>query len=1477
MNADLTGRIVRILRSDKETAGTGFVVADGLVVTCAHVIASASQPKEGRAGEDVKLVFRANGQVALAEVVADWWRPSDGGDVAFLRLKEPLPVGVSPPPLGSSRGTGNHAFQTFGFPSASPEEGIWGDGHILAETLIQGMRMLQLSSSQITSGFSGAPVFDTVNRRVVGMVTAIASQDAHGRMAETAFITPTETLRMICLQLVLSDVQPYLGLAAFGEADAEFFFGRRREVERLLASLGHEPRFLAVLGPSGSGKSSIVQASLIPQLRRGGVPGSDSWGIITARPGDRPQENLEARGLDGAGKGLAEAARSWLAKSPDNTRLVLVLDQFEELLATVSSEKRQDFLEQLGELLEADLPITLLLIMRDDFFSRLAKEAPPSLFEWVQRGFVHISAGLDESELKEIIEGPAGKVGLQFEEGLAEVVVKDVLVGGERAGRSTILPLLEFALTELWRRRKEGYLTHEAYSAIGGVTGSLTQWADQAYQSLCNEGLGEMARRVLTELVNLGDERQGIPDSRRRRTLEDFGNDAAGMEAARKVVMRLADARLVTTSFDQQNKQETVEIIHDSLIREWGRLRQWLREDRSFLAWDRELEKKAAAWEEGKRDEGRLLRGLDLSEAESWRENRGRDLGEAEERLIAASLSLQERERREKEQRRKRIILGLAAFSALALVLAGAAFWQWNLSEQKTGEALGLYLASQSMPIEPTSESDWMKKVLLAVESLRQKETAQGDLALRESIALLGVPLSELNHNDSVSSVDFSPDGKKIATASFDRTARIWDVQSGKELHKLTHEDTVYIMAFSPDGKKLATASVDRTARIWDVQSGQELHKLTHEEQVWSVTFSPDGMKVATASDDKTARIWDVQSGQELHRLTHEGHVNSAAFSPDGMKVATTSDDGTVRIWDVQSGQELHRLTHENQVLSVAFSPDGKKIATAAFDTAAIIWDVQSGQELHKLPQYGSTGHVAFSPDGQKVATTSVGNASIWDVQSGQELHKLPYPNNGMMDFVAFSPDGKKVATAGFETTAFIWDVQSGQELQKLPQCGSVNYVAFSPDGMKVATASHDNTARIWDVQCDQEHHKLIHGNKVSYIAFSPDGKKVVTACDDNNVSIWDVQSGQELHKLPQEGWVNSVVFSPDGKKVVTACNDNAARIWDVQSGQELYKLIHEGWVTSVAFSPDGKKIATASHDNTARIWDVQSGQELQELHHDDDVNCVAFSPNGKSVATDSGDNASIWDVQSGQELHRLPHKDGVRAVVFSPDGMKVATANFDNASIWDVQSGQKLHELTHKNGVDSMAFSPDGKKFATVGGDETTRIWDVQNGQELHKLVHPGVVYSVAFSLDGKKIATASGDLARIWDVQSGQELQEIPHEGWVNSVAFSPDGKKIATASDDGTARIWPVSAEDLIKEACNRITTNLTAGEWEIILRESDCKTCPREWRFNRSNDFLGDIKNSLKRAQRLLQPSSDSGAIPGECQPCIADGLSKKMPH
>jgi WD40 repeat protein len=1440
---DLRVGIVRILKSDGKTAGTGFVVNDeGLIATCAHVIPPGAQPRGNSVPGKVELIFSATGEKKSAYVDIAWWKPADKDDVAILRLEDALPKGVQHLILGSSLGTYDHKFETFGFPDKNPEEGIWGGGQILHETRIRGINVLQLVAPEVTIGFSGAPVLDTVSRRVVGMVTAILTPDDNGRMRDTAFITPAETLRMICPHLELSDVKPYLGLEAFTESYAEFFFGRRREVEKLLASLKSEPRFLAVLGPSGSGKSSVIQAGLIPGLRQGKISGSDRWGIITARPGDRPHNDLEAKGLDGACKGLAEAARNWLARNQDKTRLILIIDQFEELFTMVLPEKRQDFLMQLKDLLDLDIPITLILVMRDDFFGRFAQEKPSALFELVQRGFVHISARLEKEELEEIIEGPAKKVGLHFDKGLADAVVKDVLESnaeGKREGRSTILPLLEFALTELWRRRKEGYLTHEVYSSIGGVTGSLTQWADQNYQSLSNEGLGDIARLILTELVNLGDERQGIPDSKRRRTLEDFGNNPIEREMIRKVVMRLADARLITTSFDQQSKHEMVEIIHDSLIREWARLRQWLKDDRDFLAWKRELEKDAKEWTQTSHkeaillDEGLLLRGRKLNDAERWLQERGMDLGYKEREFIQASARMREKER-EKEERartlRKRIPL-VVGLSLIFLILAGFASYQWISADERGKESNALYLASNS-DLSRNNPSKFIDSVKYGIESLRNRITFQGDLALRRDLAILPLPISVMKHQDSVSNAAFSPDGDRLVTSSDDNTTRIWDAYSGKELISLEIDSLVNFVAFSPDGNHVATASRDKTARIWDAYSGIELARVEHDSPVNSIAFSPDGKRMATASDDNTSRICDAYSGKELIRIELNGSVNSVAFSPDGNHVATASRDKTARIWDASSGKELARMEHGSSVKSIAFSSDGKRVATASGemydlsqegpDNAARIWDASSGKEIARMEHISPVNSIAFSPDGKIVATASdYKYVFIWDAFSGKELERMEHGSS--VNSIEFSPDGIRLATASYDNTARVWDVTSGKEITRIGHNGSVNSVAFSPDGIYIATASGDHTTRVWDASSEKELTRLEHDGSISMVAFSPNGNHVATSSYDNTARIWDASVGKELARMEHGGPVNSIAFSPDGNRVATSSYDNTARIWDTYSGKELIRLEHDGPANSAAFSPDGNYVATSSYDNTARIWDASAGKELARMVHDGPVSFAAFSPRGNHVVTVSWDStARVWDASSGKELVRKELKNGsASSAAFSPDGTSVVTACSDYAIyIWDASSGKELSRMKHGGVVYAATFNPDGTRVVTASEDKTVRVWDASSGKELARMKHDDVVYSAAFSPEGTRIATACGDgTARIWDALLSKELARIELEGPASSVAFSPDGTRIVASCGDRTAQVSFSRSEGLLCEACRYLECNLTTDAW----RDQYCRDC------------------------------------------------------
>lgn len=630
--------VLRVLKGDS-VVGAAFLVSARLVVTCAHVVESAG----AKAGGEIALCL-SDGTLVEAVVEPEFWRDPNREDVAILRLKENIDH-AAPLLLGASSGISGHSFSTFGFPRQGQE--LAATGEIVGQAAIQGIKVLQLRSTEVTPGFSGAPVFDNTTRRVVGMVVAISPPDEYQRLGTTAFAIRSEAIREICTELQLSEICPYRSLDVFNEEDAQFFFGRERVVQKMIDSLKREPRFLAVLGPSGSGKSSAVRAGLTPELRRGRVPGSDKWGIITIRPTHQPFEQLDAAGLSKSAAGIEIAVRSWLDNHPGRTRLVLMIDQFEELLVSTPEDVCEKFIRELASLLDAPLAITVVLTLRDDFYSRFLQRAA-SLAGRLERGLVNIPPTLEPEELRAMIAGPAQKVGLMFEEGLVADIINDATEAGYTKGmaRSTILPLLEFALTELWEKRQENQITHQAYDALGGVTGGLAQWADQAFYDL-TENQRIAARHVLTELVRLGDETEGLLDTRRRLPLGEFGES----EEVLQVVKHFADRRLLVTS--SVKGREYVEIIHDMLVREWEHLQGWLRENREFFAWRQSIEESVGKWNEDRSDESYLFRGVRLAEAEKWASAYQNELGALEQDFINAGIELRERELHEAEEKRQ--------------------------------------------------------------------------------------------------------------------------------------------------------------------------------------------------------------------------------------------------------------------------------------------------------------------------------------------------------------------------------------------------------------------------------------------------------------------------------------------------------------------------------------------------------------------------------------------------------------------------------------------------------------------------------------------------------------------------------------------------------------------------------------------------------------------------------------------------------
>ncbi len=717
----------------------------------------------------------------------------------------------------------------------------------------------------------------------------------------------------------------------------------------------------------------------------------------------------------------------------------------------------------------------------------------------------------------------------------------------------------------------------------------------------------------------------------------------------------------------------------------------------------------------------------------------------------------------------------------------------WSQVKSERDRALAVQQASES-EILRSYPAKILQSVQMAVQSLSHYQTLEGYLAIRRGLSLLPGGKAQLLHNDSVSVVAFSPNGSMLATGSDDKTARIWDGQTGIELQRLEHDGSVMAVAFSPDGSKLATASDDNNARIWDVLTGNELQRLEHDGLVRVVAFSPDGSKLATASDDNNARIWDVLTGNELQKLKHNDPVWTVAFNSDGNKLATGSKDHSACIWDVQTGKELQKLEHDSIVWTVAFSPDSNMLATGCDNKTVRLWDVQTGIELKRMTHDRSVYEIAFSPDGGKLATGSGDRtARLWDVKTGNELLRLKH------DFwvlaAAFSPDGRRLATGSGDNTARLWDAENGKELLRMQHASLVNAVAFSPDGRRLATGSSDNSARLWDVEKSKELHKLEHNGSVKKVAFSPDGRMLATGSVDGTARLWDVENDKEILNLWHDAEVWGVAFSPDGRKLATwgsafsgsgsmlytSSPDNPVWLWDVESGKELQRLDHDNRITSAAFSPDGSMLATGSLDVIARLWDVKTGKEMQRLEHDNYVLAVAFSPDSSMLATgcDEGKSAQLWDAKTGKELLRLEHDSSVNAVAFSSDGRWLATGSGDTAQLWDIETGKVLQRLKHDGSVLAVAFSPDGRWLATGSDDRT----------------------------------------ARLWEVQTGKELQRLEHDESVNSVAFSPDGRSLATACNDQFARIWALYSEDMICEACSRLECNLTTSEW----RAQYCREC------------------------------------------------------
>lgn len=1123
---------------------------------------------------------------------------------------------------------------------------------------------------------------------------------------------------------------PYRGLAAFREEDALFYHGREEFIQQLVEALKQRSLVGVIIGSSGTGKSSAVHAGLFPRLRDDG-----DWFIIDFRPAGRPFQSIttallaalepdmsEADRLIEANK-LADSLRTGdlplinvtgriLEKHPNTSRLLLLVDQFEELYSLYpDNELRHQFIDMLIEAVRENTPLVLLMTLRADFMGQVLRHRP--MADALQDG-TFIMGPMNREELRAAIREPAEKQGAEFEPGLVNRILDDV---GVEPGN---LPLLEFALTLMWEQLEQGWFTHAAYEKIGRVEGALTGYAEKVYSEL-SEPDQEKARHIFVQLVQPG---ESTGDTRRIATRLELGEDNW------LLIQKLADRRLVVTGRDEGG-QETVELVHEAMISGWNRIRDWMDADRSFRIWQENLRAAIRAWHESGRDEGALLRGAPLAQAHAWLDERRIDLSNMEIEYIQASLSLHQEEQARRDRRRRRTIIALAGGLVLSTILVLIALGQWRRAESERDNAFSRELAAaatSNLNLDPELS------ILLAMTAVRQPHAAGLPVPREAEEALHAALLGSRLHWTLPGGfgADFSPDGTLLAASGPESSAIVYDFSSRRDILTLSgHSGDVYGVGvhFSSDGERLVTASADGTAKIWDVSTGNELLTLVgHTDTIIDGVFNPDGSLLATSSNDGTVRVWDAITGAQLLVLEQPGTA-FITFDPNGSLLAIAvadGGDGRGEIWDVSTGQlTLTLMGHTDDVNDIAYNKDGTKIATASSDGSIRVWDTSDGKELTRVGGQ-ETGLFALdiSPDDRFVAAGGFdGRAKIWDITSGNLFLILAGHNNSIFA-VDFSPDGKYLVTASLDGTTKVWDISSGGNREWLTLAGHNNVVFsvdYSPDGKQIATSSWDGTGIVWDAISGANLLTLNDFNaEVARITYSPDGTKLATADYAGTVKVWEASTGNILYSIHAHSPGDiDVAFSPDGIYLASGGSDGIAKLWDTATGDEVRSFLgHNEVIQRIAFSHDGTRLATASWDDTARIWDVSSGEQVLELSLkngdvDVDVNSVDFSPDDKFLATTHKDSiARVWDIstddlETSPKLELVGHSNIVWDAAFSKDGTRIATLSFDGtARLWDAETGEELLVFPGNNDGPDLDFSPDGNFLATTSGDTKARVY---------------------------------------------------------------------------------------------------------------------------------------------------------------------------
>lgn len=834
--------------------------------------------------------------------------------------------------------------------------------------------------------------------------------------------------------------------------------------------------------------------------------------------------------------------------------------------------------------------------------------------------------------------------------------------------------------------------------------------------------------------------------------------------------------------------------------------------------------------------------------------------------LLANLLDCSRADIEQREQLRRTRIRNLWLSGAVALGLALGGLTLWALASrdqaiQQQNIAAARRLSAEADLLRIQGVDNLSPSILLAVESIRRLPTAEADHTLRENLRFLPRRVARLSTKQGITAAEFSPDGKRIATGSFEGYVAVSDV-FGHELIHWNIGERINSLTFSPDGKWLAV-SKQSEIKILDIASGHEVMHFGGVFVVPSMAFSSDGHYLGAAS-----RLDDFRS--QKRELAMRPELASSSFG--GSSFVEGGERGT--LWDLLSGLKEIRLPHQNGVNAVRFSADEKYFVTASSDHTSKVWRVADGHLEISIQHDGAVSNAVFNPDGTLLVTAS---GDQWELESGESdnsigLWSLPkghlvarMRHDGSVNSVAFNPNGTLFASASSDKTARIWSVASHGEMFRLTHDAAVKTLNFSADGKYLATASDDHTARLWDVKDGFEMMRMIHDDSVYYVDFSSDGKYLATAGSDGVVQIWENESSMMPNIIPGGGSLSAFSISPDGKRLAIVDHDGNAKIVDLETGGELLRLVEpeedaatvehnvcwknmkpklSGGLSAVGYDPSGQYVAATGKTYTV-VWQTSDGRELWKLPNEQEQNILAYAPSGGFLALAGWetDGLTLREALSGREIGKLKTSGHVTALAFSPDGqfllagittvrylgMGACSEATYSIEVWDMNSKKQLANWPTKYWINTLAFNASGNAFAVASEDGSASVRSFPGGEESQRIGFADAVNSVSFSADGRYLATGIYDHSvLVTDLSTSQELlRRAGEEDSIDLVAFTSNQKYLLSANRNAIrVRLW--SPDDMVAEACNRLTRNLTKDEWKRYFGDAPyrktCETLP-----------------------------------------------------